>query len=139
MYRGMPRYIYSVDLLTFFSSPLLHHLQCWYSLDPHLLNRERGYTVRKIDRFLRLTMSVEVGQECGCKHIPSTCRIDLVGAIGREAFGDATSEEGSPVSSVSGNEEGDVHAPTSQYGIGLGAVAFSEGEQVVVAKNEHVE
>ena len=37
------------------------------------------------------------------------------------------------------DEERDVHAPASQYGIGLGAVAFSERKQVIVAKDECIE
>src|SRR5690348_15612943 len=78
-------------------------------------------------------------EESGGEDITSSCGVQFVGGIGREALGDTVLEEGGAVSPVGGDEQGNLHAPLGQDGIRVDAIAIGEWEQVVVAQYENVE
>src|SRR5689334_25404762 len=82
---------------------------------------------------------MKIGEEGGSKDITRPCRVNLFYSIGREAFCFTVAEEGCAMSSISGDEQGYMHTPARQDGIGLTAVAVGEGQQIIMAENQRIE
>ena len=84
-------------------------------------------------------MSVIMHKEGSSEDITCTGRINFVGRISGKTFGDATLQEGGAVSSISGDEQGNLHAPTGEHSISTGTIVVGEWQEVIMAKDEDIE
>src|SRR6266487_4364393 len=122
-----------------YPEPLHHRLHRRNRPYPHMLNRQRCHAIREIHSVAWVTMPMKMYKEGGGEDISSSGGVNFVGGIGGEAFGNAMLEEGSAMATVGGHEQGNLHAPPGEDGIGIGATAVGKWEQVFVAENEDVE
>ena len=83
-------------------------------------------------------MPVIIHEEGSGKDVTCSCRINFVGGIGRKTFCKAVLEEGSAMSSISGDEQRHLHTPLGEHGIGISTITIGEREQVIMAKYKDV-
>src|SRR5438132_14356244 len=75
----------------------------------------------------------------GGEDITGAGGVYLLDRISLEAFGSPVLKEGCAMSSIGGDKQRYLRAPTGEDGIGLVAAALGEWEQVVVAEDEDIQ
>jgi hypothetical protein len=130
MYRGFLQTI----------SHFLHHgLHCGNACYAFVFDGKAGHTVGEVDGSMWITVAMEVDEEGGGEDITCPRGVYLAGGIRGKVARGTVLEEGCAVLSIGGDQQGNLETPAGQNGIGFGAVAVSERQEVIVAKNEDVE